>query len=186
MGVVWVALDADLGAGAVEVVLDREIWFGQREENKEENKGVCLLRKKRTVFCLHSYRSPQPPATTTHGCRRPLLGRPSSSVLISLSPPSSFLTHGGRPSSSVSSIFRVVPLPVAPPVSFILLCTAPPLQLPATTDPSTSSKCAPQGYYKGKNCKPTGFHTRKGDSISSPAHDGLYRAIETYLKVSCS
>ncbi|MED6140431.1 hypothetical protein PIB30_093178 [Stylosanthes scabra] len=26
-----------------------------------------------------------------------------------------------------------------------------------------SSKRAPRGYYKGKNCKPTGFHTRKGD-----------------------
>lgn len=25
-----------------------------------------------------------------------------------------------------------------------------------------SSKRAPRGYYKGKNCKPTGFHTRKG------------------------
>jgi large subunit ribosomal protein L41 len=26
-----------------------------------------------------------------------------------------------------------------------------------------SSKRAPRDYYKGKNCKPTGFHTRKGD-----------------------
>ena len=25
-----------------------------------------------------------------------------------------------------------------------------------------SSKRAPRDYYKGKNCKPTGFHTRKG------------------------
>ncbi|EXC09707.1 hypothetical protein L484_019804 [Morus notabilis] len=25
-----------------------------------------------------------------------------------------------------------------------------------------SSKWAPRDYYKGKNCKPTGFHTRKG------------------------
>ncbi|KAK9123961.1 hypothetical protein Sjap_013563 [Stephania japonica] len=25
-----------------------------------------------------------------------------------------------------------------------------------------SSKRAPSDYYKGKNCKPTGFHTRKG------------------------
>ena len=25
-----------------------------------------------------------------------------------------------------------------------------------------SSKRAPRNYYKGKNCKPTGFHTRKG------------------------
>ena len=27
-----------------------------------------------------------------------------------------------------------------------------------------SSKRAPRDYYKGKNCKPTGFHTRKGNS----------------------
>lgn len=27
-----------------------------------------------------------------------------------------------------------------------------------------SSKRAPRDYYKGKNCKPTGFHTRKGTS----------------------
>ena len=26
-----------------------------------------------------------------------------------------------------------------------------------------SSKRAPRDYYKGKNCKPTGFHTRKGN-----------------------
>ena len=32
-----------------------------------------------------------------------------------------------------------------------------------------SSKRAPRDYYKGKNCKPTGFHTRKGLSIS-PAY----------------
>lgn len=25
-----------------------------------------------------------------------------------------------------------------------------------------TSKRAPRDYYKGKNCKPTGFHTRKG------------------------
>lgn len=30
-----------------------------------------------------------------------------------------------------------------------------------------SSKRAPRDYYKGKNCKPTGFHTRKGIHSSS-------------------
>uniref|UniRef100_A0A453P3K8 Uncharacterized protein n=1 Tax=Aegilops tauschii subsp. strangulata TaxID=200361 RepID=A0A453P3K8_AEGTS len=30
-----------------------------------------------------------------------------------------------------------------------------------------SSKRAPRDYYKGKNCKPTGFHTRKGDKLDS-------------------
>ncbi|GFQ08051.1 hypothetical protein PHJA_002949100 [Phtheirospermum japonicum] len=25
-----------------------------------------------------------------------------------------------------------------------------------------TSKRSPKGFYKGKNCKPTGFHTRKG------------------------
>ncbi|KAK9269855.1 hypothetical protein L1049_025428 [Liquidambar formosana] len=33
-----------------------------------------------------------------------------------------------------------------------------------------SSKRAPRDYYKGKNCKPTGFHTRKASSCSSPTH----------------
>uniref|UniRef100_A0A803N5Z0 Mitochondrial ribosomal protein L27 n=1 Tax=Chenopodium quinoa TaxID=63459 RepID=A0A803N5Z0_CHEQI len=28
-----------------------------------------------------------------------------------------------------------------------------------------SSKRAPRNYYKGKNCKPTGFHTRKGGYV---------------------
>lgn len=28
-----------------------------------------------------------------------------------------------------------------------------------------SSKRAPRDYYKGKNCKPTGFHTRKGNAL---------------------
>ncbi|KAL5722042.1 hypothetical protein ACHQM5_005610 [Ranunculus cassubicifolius] len=28
-----------------------------------------------------------------------------------------------------------------------------------------SSKRAPREYYKGKNCKPTGFHTRKGGYV---------------------
>lgn len=28
-----------------------------------------------------------------------------------------------------------------------------------------SPKRAPRGYYKGKNCKPTGFHTRKGGYV---------------------
>ncbi|GLT56452.1 hypothetical protein SLA2020_294910 [Shorea laevis] len=28
-----------------------------------------------------------------------------------------------------------------------------------------SSKRAPKNYYKGKNCKPTGFHTRKGGYV---------------------
>jgi large subunit ribosomal protein L41 len=30
-----------------------------------------------------------------------------------------------------------------------------------------SSKRAPRDYYKGKNCKPTGFHTRKGSILPS-------------------
>jgi hypothetical protein len=30
-----------------------------------------------------------------------------------------------------------------------------------------SSKRAPRDYYKGKNCKPTGFHTRKGNSTTN-------------------
>ncbi|KAF7829961.1 39S ribosomal protein L41-A, mitochondrial [Senna tora] len=28
-----------------------------------------------------------------------------------------------------------------------------------------SPKRAPRGYYKGKNCKPTGFYTRKGGYV---------------------
>ncbi|XP_039170714.1 39S ribosomal protein L41, mitochondrial-like [Eucalyptus grandis] len=28
-----------------------------------------------------------------------------------------------------------------------------------------SSKRAPRNYYKGKNCKPTGFHTHKGGYV---------------------
>ncbi|KAJ6735550.1 MITOCHONDRIAL RIBOSOMAL PROTEIN L41 [Salix purpurea] len=31
-----------------------------------------------------------------------------------------------------------------------------------------SSKRAPRNYYKGKNCKPTGFHTRKGGYVVVP------------------
>ncbi|CAN0842733.1 39S ribosomal protein L41-A, mitochondrial [Linum grandiflorum] len=31
-----------------------------------------------------------------------------------------------------------------------------------------SSKRAPRNYYKGKNCKPTGFHTRKGGYVIDP------------------
>uniref|UniRef100_A0A2P2K5Y0 39S ribosomal protein L41-A n=1 Tax=Rhizophora mucronata TaxID=61149 RepID=A0A2P2K5Y0_RHIMU len=31
-----------------------------------------------------------------------------------------------------------------------------------------SSKRAPRDYYKGKNCKPTGFHTRKGGYVVVP------------------
>ncbi|XP_048233761.1 39S ribosomal protein L41-A, mitochondrial isoform X2 [Ricinus communis] len=31
-----------------------------------------------------------------------------------------------------------------------------------------SSKRAPRDYYKGKNCKPTGFHTRKGGYVIVP------------------
>lgn len=27
-----------------------------------------------------------------------------------------------------------------------------------------TSKTGPRDYYKGKNCKPTGFHTRKGNN----------------------
>ncbi|TVU29205.1 hypothetical protein EJB05_20763 [Eragrostis curvula] len=33
-----------------------------------------------------------------------------------------------------------------------------------------SSKRAPRDYYKGKNCKPTGFHTRKGKPIAPNLH----------------
>ena len=33
-----------------------------------------------------------------------------------------------------------------------------------------SSKRAPRDYYKGKNCKPTGFHTRKGSLSSFSSH----------------
>ncbi|XP_009627590.1 uncharacterized protein [Nicotiana tomentosiformis] len=28
-----------------------------------------------------------------------------------------------------------------------------------------TAKRGPRNYYKGKNCKPTGFHTRKGDYV---------------------
>ncbi|XP_047312279.1 39S ribosomal protein L41-A, mitochondrial-like [Impatiens glandulifera] len=28
-----------------------------------------------------------------------------------------------------------------------------------------TSKSGPRNYYKGKNCKPTGFHTRKGGYV---------------------
>lgn len=28
-----------------------------------------------------------------------------------------------------------------------------------------TSKRVPRGFYKGKNCKPTGFHTRKGGYV---------------------
>ncbi|XP_022853843.1 39S ribosomal protein L41-A, mitochondrial-like isoform X1 [Olea europaea var. sylvestris] len=31
-----------------------------------------------------------------------------------------------------------------------------------------TSKRSPRGYYKGKNCKPTGFHTRKGGYVVVP------------------
>ncbi|KAJ8762509.1 hypothetical protein K2173_007948 [Erythroxylum novogranatense] len=31
-----------------------------------------------------------------------------------------------------------------------------------------SSKRAPRDYYKGKNCKSTGFHTRKGGYVIMP------------------
>ncbi|XP_057983013.1 uncharacterized protein LOC131167948 [Malania oleifera] len=31
-----------------------------------------------------------------------------------------------------------------------------------------SSKRAPRDYYKGKNCKSTGFHTRKGGYVVMP------------------
>ncbi|KAF5739753.1 hypothetical protein HS088_TW12G00963 [Tripterygium wilfordii] len=31
-----------------------------------------------------------------------------------------------------------------------------------------SSKRAPRNYYKGKNCKPMGFHTRKGGYVLMP------------------
>lgn len=32
-----------------------------------------------------------------------------------------------------------------------------------------TSKTGPRGYYKGKGCKNTGFHTRKGTSLISSA-----------------
>ncbi|KAL0290516.1 UNVERIFIED_CONTAM: 39S ribosomal protein L41, mitochondrial [Sesamum angustifolium] len=31
-----------------------------------------------------------------------------------------------------------------------------------------TSKRSPRGFYKGKNCKPTGFHTRKGGYVVVP------------------
>ncbi|AED94508.1 putative ribosomal protein L27/L41 [Arabidopsis thaliana] len=31
-----------------------------------------------------------------------------------------------------------------------------------------SPKRAPRDFYKGKNCKPTGFHTRKGGYVVQP------------------
>ncbi|XP_057767813.1 uncharacterized protein LOC130988073 [Salvia miltiorrhiza] len=31
-----------------------------------------------------------------------------------------------------------------------------------------TSKRSHKGYYKGKNCKPTGFHTRKGGYVVVP------------------
>ncbi|KAL2500416.1 Uncharacterized protein Fot_34264 [Forsythia ovata] len=31
-----------------------------------------------------------------------------------------------------------------------------------------TSKRSPKGYYKGKNCNPTGFHTRKGGYVVIP------------------
>ncbi|OEL24349.1 hypothetical protein BAE44_0014632 [Dichanthelium oligosanthes] len=40
-----------------------------------------------------------------------------------------------------------------------------------------SSKRAPRDYYKGKNCKPTGFHTRKG----SCAFAGGYVIVDEKL-----
>lgn len=43
-----------------------------------------------------------------------------------------------------------------------------------------SSKRAPRDYYKGKNCKPTGFHTRKGIYLSSLYLIHYYTFI-TYL-----
>ncbi|KAG8368933.1 hypothetical protein BUALT_Bualt15G0097900 [Buddleja alternifolia] len=38
---------------------------------------------------------------------------------------------------------------------------------PSSLDILTSSR-SPKGYYKGKNCKPTGFHTRKGGYVVMP------------------
>lgn len=36
-------------------------------------------------------------------------------------------------------------------------------------------KRVPRGYYKGKNCKPTGFHTRKGlNSLFSPQLEQIF------------
>ncbi|KAG2659872.1 uncharacterized protein LOC120708858 isoform X2 [Panicum virgatum] len=35
-----------------------------------------------------------------------------------------------------------------------------------------SSKRAPRDYYKGKNCKPTGFHTRKAEAICVTMRQG--------------
>lgn len=46
-----------------------------------------------------------------------------------------------------------------------------------------SSKRAPRDYYKGKNCKPTGFHTRKGTISPStgPAVLQVARALSSGL-----
>ncbi|KAL8472363.1 hypothetical protein ACS0TY_028917 [Phlomoides rotata] len=38
----------------------------------------------------------------------------------------------------------------------------------ASTLDILTSKRSPKGYYKGKNCKPTGFHTRKGGYVVQP------------------
>ncbi|XP_073289079.1 uncharacterized protein [Primulina huaijiensis] len=37
----------------------------------------------------------------------------------------------------------------------------------SSLDILTTKKC-PRGFYKGKNCKPTGFHTRKGGYVVMP------------------
>ncbi|OEL14345.1 hypothetical protein BAE44_0024636 [Dichanthelium oligosanthes] len=39
-----------------------------------------------------------------------------------------------------------------------------------------SSKRAPRDYHKGKNCKPTGFHTRKG-TLRRPQHPLLQQKL---------
>jgi hypothetical protein len=58
-----------------------------------------------------------------------------------------------------------------------------------------SSKRAPRDYYKGKNCKPTGFHTRKGTifpstgpafQVAHPLSFGLcFGAVRQSVPVSC-
>uniref|UniRef100_A0A2P2K5U5 39S ribosomal protein L41-like n=1 Tax=Rhizophora mucronata TaxID=61149 RepID=A0A2P2K5U5_RHIMU len=52
-----------------------------------------------------------------------------------------------------------------------------------------SSKRAPRDYYKGKNCKPTGFHTRKGLHLRFLAFYGYasasLRTLSVCLNVLC-
>ncbi|CAI9105810.1 OLC1v1004824C2 [Oldenlandia corymbosa var. corymbosa] len=50
-----------------------------------------------------------------------------------------------------------------------------------------TSKRGPRDYYKGKNCKPTGFHTRKGGYVVVPEKLPNYVVPDLRdFKVSCS